>query len=556
MATKTVSDARVCDVIILGSGLSGSIIGAILARQGAKVALIDAGHHPRFAVGESTISQLMEWLHILAVRYDVPEIGHLLSIEAVTQHIGPHHGQKQSFGFVKHEKGKEPDPREATMFILPKMLTKASHLYRQDTDSYYLNVAALYGCELRQDWRATDIDFDDDGVTVTGQNGEVFRGKFLIDGSGFRSPLATKFDLRDNPPRLKHHARGLFTHYVGIKPYDDVNGYPDDCRAPEPFHGGTLHHLIERGWFWIIPFNNYKDSKNAVCSVGLTFDERVYPKPTDMTPDEEFNYYLDMYPAIRRQFEGAKRIREWVSSDRLQYSSKQTVGYRWCMMSHAAGFIDPLYSRGLSNTFEVVDAVAWRVLSSLKDDDFSVERYEYVERLQQGLLHFNDEIVNCSYISFSHFRLWNAVFRVWGSFNTPAALRLLRARQNFAADGDDRHFKQLEDSRHPGLWWPESTKFKSLLDTTAEACEKYENGELDGDSAADLVFKAIRDCDVVSTPFGWKDGEDHRFYNPGPATMMKFLAWANLQAPPEMRDLGRALLSGIAKSALRGKKAS
>src|SRR4029079_703464 len=136
-----------------------------------------------------------------------------------------------------------------------------------------------------------------------------------------------------------------------------------------------------------------KDSTNPVCRVGLTFDERKYPKPKDMTPDEEFNHYLDLYPAVKRQFEGANRIREWVSTDRLQYSSKQTVGHRWCLMSHAAGVIDPLYSRGLANTFEIVDALMTRILRSLRDDDFSVERYEYVERLERGLLSYNDDIV-------------------------------------------------------------------------------------------------------------------------------------------------------------------
>lgn len=549
-------EVQQCDVVILGSGLAGSVSGAILARQGANVVLIDAGQHPRFAVGESMNPQLVEWLHVLAVRFDVPEIKHLLDIKSVTANLGPSHGKKQSFGFVRHDKGQEPDPREATMFIIPKMLTEASHLYRQDTDSYYLNVAAKYGCTLRQNWRATELDFDDDGVEVTGANGEVFRAKFLIDASGFRSPLAQKFDLRENPPRFKHHARSLFTHYVGIKPYDDVCGYPQELMPPAPFNGGTLHHLIDRGWFWIIPFNNYKDSRNPVCSVGLTFDERVYPKPADMTPEQEFNHYLDLYPAVKRQFEGAARVREWVSTDRLQYSSKKTIGHRWCLMSHAAGFIDPLYSRGLSNTFEVVDALVSRILESLRDDDFSVERFEYVERLEQGLLHFNDEIVNSSYISFSHFRLWNAVFRVWGCFTTPATMRLLRARQDFAVDGDDRHFKEMENSLYPGLWWPDSVGFKNLLEVTAETCEKYEVGELDGDTAADIVFQAIRDCDVVNTPFGWKDDEDHRYFLPSTPTMIKFMWWANTQAPPEMRELGRAMLAGVAKSGLRGKKAT
>lgn len=550
------TQVRECDVLILGSGLAGSVTGAILARAGLKVVIADAGQHPRFAVGESMNPQLVEWLHVLAVRFDVPELKHLLDIKAVTKHIGPFHGRKQSFGFVRHEPGGEPDPREATMFIIPKMLTEASHLYRQDTDSYYLNVAATYGCELRQNWRATDITFDDDGGTVTGHDGEVVRTKFVLDASGFRSPLASKFGLREDPPRFKHHARGLFTHYVGVRPYDEVCNYPEDLMPPAPFHGGTLHHLIERGWFWIIPFDNYKDSVNPVCSVGLTFDERLYPKPKDMTPDEEFHHYLDRYPAVKRQFTNARRIREWVSTDRLQYSSKRTVGHRWALMSHAAGFIDPLYSRGLSNTFEVVDAVASRLIDAVRDDDFSLGRWEYVERLQSGLLEFNDSIVRSSYLSFNHFRLWNAVFRVWGCFTTPATMRLLRARQDFQLDGDDRHFSEMENAAYPGLWWPDSHGFKHLLDTTATACERYSDGEIDGDTAADIVFAAIRDCDVVNTPFGWKDEEDHRYFLPTTPTMVKFMWWANTQAPPEMRELGRAMLTGVVKSGVRGRKAT
>ena len=133
-------------------------------------------------------------------------------------------------------------------------------------------------------------------------------------------------------------------------------------------------------------------------------------------------------------------------------------------------------------------------------------------------------------------------------------LRLIRARQNFAIDGDDRHFSDLEKSPHTGLWWPDSDGFKKLFDITVETCEKYEVGELDGDQAADVVFQAIRDCDVVNTPFGWKD-EHQTYFAPTTPQMMKFMWWANTQAPPEMKELGRAMLTGMVKSGLRGKKA-
>src|SRR3954468_20465584 len=83
-----------CDVVILGSGLAGSVTAAILARHGANVALIDATSHPRFAIGESMTPQLVEWLHILAERYDVPEIKSLVSVDASTRDIGPVFGSK------------------------------------------------------------------------------------------------------------------------------------------------------------------------------------------------------------------------------------------------------------------------------------------------------------------------------------------------------------------------------------------------------------------------------------------------------------------------------
>jgi FADH2 O2-dependent halogenase len=542
------------DVVILGSGLAGSVTGSILARHGAKVALVDAASHPRFAIGESTTPHLIEWLRILALRFDIPELADLFDVQVANERIGPFHGQKQSFGFVKHDPGREPDPDEATIYVVPKLITRASHLYRQDSDAHFFHVAAKYGCILRQNWRAAELDFDDDGVTVTGQNGEVFRGRYLIDASGFRSPLAQKFDLRDKPARFKHHSRSMFTHYIGVKPFDDVIDWPRQDRPPAPWNNGTLHHLIERGWFWIIPFSNYKGSISPLCSVGLTIDERTYPKPTDMTADEEFDKFLDTYPAIKRQFDGAKRVREWVSTDRLQYSSKHSIGYRWCLMSHAAGFIDPLYSFGLGNTFQVVYGLVSRLLEALADDDFSVERFQYVDQLERGLLYYNDLIVNSSFISFSEFKLWNAVFRVWGAFLAHGSLRLVRARLGYLIDGDERHFAELEQAPHTGLWWPESTAFKNILEGTAETCEKYEAGVIDADSAAAAVSTMLAEPGLSGPAFQWEK-PDTRYVAPSTPDMAKFMLWATTQSPPEVRPLGRALVGGVVKAGLRGKKA-
>jgi tetracycline 7-halogenase / FADH2 O2-dependent halogenase len=546
---NTGGDPIRCDVLILGSGLAGSITASILARNGANVALVDAASHPRFAIGESTTPLMVLWLNVLAERYDVPEIKNLTSVESCIKTIGPVFGLKGHFGFVRHEEGREPDPQEALQFVLPGLFGHHPHLYRQDTDSYFFQVAAKYGCTVRQSWRATDIDLDADGVTVTGHNGEIFRAKYLIDASGARSPLAETLDLRDKPPRFKHHARSMFTHYVGVKPFDDVSGIP---APPKAWHEGTTHHVFDRGWFWIIPFDSVEGSKNPVCSVGLTIDERKYPKPSDMTPEQDFQRFLDMYPAVKRQFDGAHRIREWTSTDRLQYSSKRTVGDRWCLMSHAAGFLDPLYSRGLSNTFEVVHALCRRVLAALQDGDFSAERFNYVEELEQGLLKYNDALVNASYISFSHFRLWNGMFRVWGAFTAPGDIRVMRARLRFVKDGDVRHFDELEDQNYPGLWFP-CDSFDSVVMGAASICERYEAGESTGDQAADALMTMLQQSNIVNEPYGWKDPEQ-RLIAADKLTIAKFMKWAVLNSGPDIKDLFRGFLRAIAAAGPKGVK--
>lgn len=148
------------------------------------------------------------------------------------------------------------------------------------------------------------------------------------------------------------------------------------------------------------------------------------------------------------------------------------------------------------------------------------------------------------------------MFRVWACFTTPATMRQIMARQNFQLDGDDRHFKEMEKAPYTGLWWPDSHAFKVLFDITAETCERYEAGEIDGDKAADIVFEAIRDCESVNTPFGWKGPEDLRFFRATTPTMMKFMWWASTSGPKEMRDLGRSMLAGVVKQGMKGRKVS
>jgi tetracycline 7-halogenase / FADH2 O2-dependent halogenase len=387
------------DVAILGSGIAGSMLGAILARQGRRVLLLDRGEHPRFALGESTVPHTSMLMRILGDRFGVPEITHCSSFESLKKRVTSSCGIKRNFGFVYHREGEPQRPEEATQSVIAEYPHgPESHYFRQDVDAYLLFAAIRYGADSRQKVEIVDIDIDERGVRLASRQGERFAARFLVDAAGFRSPIAERYGLRERPTRLRTHSRSIFTHMIGVRPYDD-------CVEPSGAHGmprlwsqGTLHHLFDGGWMWVIPFDNHAEATNPLCSVGLNLDSRRHPKPAGVPAEEEFRGFLERYPSMAAQFAGARAVRDWVSTDRLQYSATKNVAYRCCLMSHASGTVDALFSRGMANTCEVIHAVVPPLLAALDDDDFAVERFAYVDQLQQRMLDYNDRLVHCSYI--------------------------------------------------------------------------------------------------------------------------------------------------------------
>ncbi|MFE5584806.1 NAD(P)/FAD-dependent oxidoreductase [Kitasatospora sp. NPDC056531] len=524
------------DVIILGSGIAGSTLGAILAKQGVSVLLLDGGTHPRFAVGESTTLYTLKLFRLLARRYGVPELEPLTSYEGCRDEIAPTSGTKRHFGFIRHEEGKEPDPAEFLQFSPPSKVLQTSHLFRQDTDAYLFHAAVRYGCDALQAFMVDDVELADDHVAVVGRNGERYEGRYLVDASGFRSPIAQHLGLREEPDALKHHSRSMFTHMISVRPTDECLRVGPEDAPPIPWVEGTMHHLFERGWFWSIPFNNGAGSRNPLISVGLTLDERLYPKREDVSPEQEFREFAARFPAVDRLFSQARTVRPWVSAGRIQYSSSRTVGHRWCLMSHAAGFIDPLYSRGLTNTGEVINSLAWRLLEALAEDDFSEERFAYVDELQRGLVRYNDELVNCSFISFSDHALWNAVYRIWCAAEVPINLRFDRFTERFTAAGDDAVLRRMEEAAYPGSPVPGSDGYQALFESMVRVCEAVDRGERTAADAGLELMKAVQESPVVLDHLGLRDPAT-RFVYPQPDDLRRMARWLAHEGPEELRYL-------------------
>ena len=388
---QTTSDT-VYELAIVGGGIAGCMLAAAMARNGVKVVILESSTYPKFAIGESMILETSELMRSLALVFDVPELEH--------------------FSYVPHQPGEPSSAADIVQAVIPERpYGHELHLHRQDSDYYFAAVAVRYGAELRQNTSVTDIQVSAAGVGLTTASGEVVHADYVVDASGFRSILAQQHKLRDTD--LKTHTRGLFTHMTGVRSFHDAKASPGELCIPYSLAEGTLHHVFEGGWLWVIPFNNHKASSNELCSVGLLLDPRIHGPVPDCSPQEEFDRFIARFPDVAAHLQGGRAVRDWVRAERLQYTSSEVVGDRFCLLGHAAGFIDPLFSKGLHTSLAAVLNFGRNFLLQRKSQDYSREKFLCVEQQTLNYVAANDVLVANAIKSFARAELWRVYSVIW-----------------------------------------------------------------------------------------------------------------------------------------------
>src|SRR5262249_26259944 len=149
-------------------------------------------------------------------------------------HVSAACGVKRSFTFCYHREGEPHRPYESNQLpTLTPPFGPDAHLFRQDTDAYLAAIAVGYGAKLLQQLKVKAVELKPDEVAVESVAGERFRGRFLIDAGGMRSHVATQLGLRDATPRFATDTRVIYTHFVGVDPYDLIVG--SGHNLPSPF---------------------------------------------------------------------------------------------------------------------------------------------------------------------------------------------------------------------------------------------------------------------------------------------------------------------------------
>ncbi|HEY9422598.1 MAG TPA: hypothetical protein VIW92_14375, partial [Thermoanaerobaculia bacterium] len=356
----------------------------------------------------------------------------------------------------------------------------------------------------------------------------------FVDGSGHKSPVATKFGLRHEEPPLRTQSRTIFTHMIGVKHYDQILEEAEKPGLSRQWHEGTLHHIFDGGWFWIIPFDNAEGSENPLCSIGLTLDMRKYPH-RGVPPQQEFEEIVARYPSIAQHLEGAEAVRPWVGTGRLQYSSKDVPGERYFLMAHAHGFIDALYSRGLISTFETIHALAPRLIEALRADDFSVERFDYPHRLQAAMLEANDRMVHNSYRAFGSYATWNAWVRIWLANILFGDLRLFRICLKYLNTGDKSHFASLDEDPLPMTAPAGMNPLEDLHAFGESLLDRMDAGEITAEQVAEGIYGMLSQLPLP--PVHQWANPDSRHLDFLPEKLMRMIGWGKMEAPEPIQRL-------------------
>ena len=229
------------DVAIVGSGFAGSLLALVLRQRGMRVALLERGRHPRFAIGESSTPLAGLLIEELADRYDLPRL-RPFSKWGTWQDAYPDVacGLKRGFSFFQHETGRpfaddHTHARQLLVAASPNDAIADTHWYRPDFDHWLVREAEAAGvCYL--DETSLDVPaFDQGHPVIEGtRRGERMRvdATFLVDASGPRGFLWSRLGLGDAPMAWLPPTQALYSHFEGVERWDSL--VASDATPPYP----------------------------------------------------------------------------------------------------------------------------------------------------------------------------------------------------------------------------------------------------------------------------------------------------------------------------------
>ena len=525
------------DVVVGGSGMAGSTTATILANEGLDVLLIEADSHPRFTIGEALLPQSSMWMWIVGEYFGIPEVQYLSDVNSVVDEITHSCGIKHSVGFTYHERNRPFSGEHGHQLIPPNLpFYSEGHFVREHVDHYLVRTAIDYGVTYVDETRITDVEITDNQVTVVTDRGTT-TAEFFVDATGSNSVLAEKLGYHENAPELETDSRAIFTHVEGLEPFDELLEDEDLPNQSNRFHDGTLHHVFDGGWMWIIPFDNFERSEATNASVGLVLDRTRYPLDESVSAGEEFYRIVSAFPDIERHLEPVEAVHPWIRTGRLQRALDRSSGHRHYLTNNTYGFVDPLYSNGLINTFESIFLATTLLLDAFEDEDFSADRFERIDELHRKQLLNADFTISSAYKAMGDFEVWNAWTQMWLGQILFHDLYIQRHCFKYFASGRLDEFDHLLEETYPGERAPFVPEKAEMYSTIGGTLDTYVADDIRAEEAAQVILDELRAAEwLPKHVYQWGDERARHVDFSEPKLVGALLEWGKTASPEHIRE--------------------
>lgn len=304
-----------CDIAVIGAGPAGSTVAKLLHDAGLHVTVLEAQEFPRFVIGESLLPNCMNVLE---------RAGFLPALEEA--------------GF-QHKNGAvfECGPKHRTIDFRQNFETTGwgttYQVKRAEFDHILANEAASAGVDLRFGHKVTAVQASDGNCLITYQDKAgatcQLKAGFIVDASGYGRVLPKLLGLARAPQSISR--RALFTH---VK--DRIE---DPCYDREKILI-TVHPDRHDIWYWLIPFSD------GTASVGVIYPDGD-PEFSDMNEQDVFDRLISE-TRLGHLLANAEPMRQLQSIAGYSAESENLCGDGYVLLGNAAGFLDPVFSSGVT----------------------------------------------------------------------------------------------------------------------------------------------------------------------------------------------------------------
>lgn len=396
------------DLAIVGSGFGGSLMAMIATRLGYRVALLERGRHPRFAIGESASPLAGILIEQLADRYDLPRV-RPLSAYGTWQRRYPDVvcGLKRGFTYFRHERNQRyhVNADRSTQLLVtasPSDELSDTHWLRADVDHFLVREAMASGVEYVDHVQIDSFNrAGDSSVLIGRRQGSpiTIRAALVVDASGPHGFLSRGMNIHNVGFADYPQTQALYSHFIDVARCEDMPEFvpPGAGVPPYPMDDAALHHVFDGGWMWVLRFGN------GVTSAGIAVTDDLAQELRLADGEPAWRRFLTMYPSIAAQFALAKPTREFTWMPRLSWRVEHAVGAGWVMLPSAAGFVDPLFSTGIPLTLLGIERLARILEGRLRMDELE----DYADITLAEVDHTARFIAGC-YSAFSRFDQFTA----------------------------------------------------------------------------------------------------------------------------------------------------